>query len=137
SEQLEGGELRAGAGDCTDLEVLRSSGERCERLATGFLWPEPMPRTVRVAWDGGRHEAVVPVADQYGRLAATSLPVIGLEEACWQLADFPMPPEGDIEDEGVEVDGGLGAADKFATQNMDTPTPIRQMMQLVENIAAR
>lgn len=136
-ERSTGGELRVGAGDCTGLEVLRLSGELCERLATGFLWPEPMPRTVRITWDAGRHEADVPVADQYGRIAATLLPAIGLEEAWWQLADFPMPPEGDSQEEGVEVDREQGAADKFSTPNTATATPIRQMMQLIENIAAR
>lgn len=136
-EQSTGGELRAGAGDCTGLEVLRPSGERCERIATGFLWPEPMPRTVRITWDDGGREADIPVADQYGRIAATLLPAIGLEEAWWQLADFPMPPEGDFQEEGAEVDRELGAVDKFVTQNATAATPIRQMMQLIENIAAR
>ena len=135
-EHPTGGELRAGSGDHMGIEVWRPSGERCERLATGFLWSDPMPRTVRITWDGGRREADIPVADQYGRIAATLLPAIGLEEAWWELADFPMPPEGEFHEEGVDVDREPGAA-RFATPSTATDSPIRQMMQLIENIAAR
>lgn len=137
-EREVGGELRA-AVDNAAVEVLSPSGEPCQRLGAGFLWPDSMPRSVRFAWlaEGKRLLAEVPVIDQYGRIAATPLPAIGLEEAWWQLADFPLPPEGEGSDEGVEHDSALEANQPVKGRGQAIATPIRQMMELIENIAAR
>ena len=136
-EQPTEGELRPAGGDYADLVAWRPEGERCQQSATGFLWPEPMPRTVRVTWDGGQREADIPVVDQYGRIASTLLPPIGLDEAWWQLADFPTPPESDTQEEGVDLETDPGAGDKSNDPHTARSTSIRQMMQLVENIASR
>jgi hypothetical protein len=136
-EEPTGGELRPVGGNCADLVVWRPEGERCELSATGFLWPEPMPRAVRVTWDGGHREADIPVVDQYGRIASTLLPSIGLDEAWWQLADFPTPPESDAQEEGVDREVDLGAGATSNGPHTTRSTPIRQMMQLIENIASR
>lgn len=130
-------ELRPGLGELVGLDVLDIAGEPCERTATGFRWSGSMPRMVRLAWDGGRSAGEVPVVDQFGRMAATALPSIGLEEAWWQLADFPMPPESDSHVDDVDIDGATGAEIRRKANVDDAQTPIRQMMQLIENIAAR
>jgi hypothetical protein len=132
-----GGELRTKEEKDAGVETWLPSGNRCERLDTGFLWPSEMPRMVKVTWDNEKHETEVPVVDQYGRIAATLLPEIGLEEAWWQLADFPMPPDDDSAEENTEIDVELGVADKAAAVGTAAATPIRQMMKLIENIAAR
>ena len=130
-------ELRPGDGDLVGVDVLSTAGERCERTAAGFRWTGAMPRMVRLAWNDGRSTAEVPVLDQYGRMGATALPSIGLEEAWWQLADFPMPPEVDSQEQDVEIDATAGEEMLKAANVVNAQTPIRQMMQLIENVAAR
>lgn len=83
-------------------------------------------------------ELSIPVIDQYGRIAATELPAIDIEEALWQLAEFPLPPdeEGGNNDEGESLENPGGKNSKGSL----VPTgsyPIRQMMELVESIAAK
>lgn len=135
----DGGELQVSSIATAEIDVFLPSGETCERTATGYRWLDRQPRSVRIAWTSDRtqNSADVPVVDEYGRIAATVLPSIDLEAAWWQLADFPMPPEAEAPEweydqlNGVEMDSPFAAASPVAF------TPIRQMMQLVENISAR
>lgn len=78
----------------------------------------------------------MPVVDDFGRVAATILPAITINDAWWQLANFPMPPD----------DENLANDDSDAMNDLETRTtaqasaasyPVRQMMELVENIAAK
>lgn len=104
-------------------------------------WTGSRPREVMLQWtdDGVVHTGAVPVLDALGRLAAAELPKLGLDEAWWQLMSFPQPPDEDDlppEDPGdlprhLDGDGARGAA------GLDAVYPIRQMMQLVENIASK
>lgn len=98
-----------------------------------------MPRMVRVAWhaDGKRLFAEVPVVDQYGRIAAMPLAAIGLEEAWCQLADFPLPQEEDDSGESVELGPDQEPQPDAGSQYEVPGTPIREMMELIENIASR
>ena len=88
--------------------------------------------------DDQQLEARIPVVDQYGRIAATELSPIDIGEAWWQLADFPMPPD---EDGGDDEDGGSDENErKDKTKGHSVPTssyPRRQMMDLIESIAAK
>lgn len=98
---------------------------------------------MRLSWqDAGRaRECLVPVMDEFGRLAATDLASLGFEEAWWALMGFPAAPDDDrppgaddgAGDEGDDYDegGGGGGAGGVA------PYPVRQMMELIENIAAK
>lgn len=134
-----GFELRADDGGRDAIDVLDSSGKACPRTCTGFRWCEAQPREVAVRWqaNGHTHEIRIPVVDQYGRLCATALPAIDINEAWWQLADFPMPPDDDTAD-GYGVDDPTGGTE--ATNGCTAPIasyPIRQMMELVESIAAK
>lgn len=130
-------ELRTDDGRVADVEVLDSAGGACSRTETGFRWYEAQPREVCIRWkaDGQPLEARIPVVDQYGRIAATELPAIDIDEAWWQLADFPMPPDEDDGDGGGdEIEG------KNNKNGHSTPIasyPIRQMMDLIESIAAK
>jgi hypothetical protein len=106
----------------------------------GFLWSGPQPREVQIRWleEGRELRAIVPVIDKFGRIASTILPKLGLDEAWWQLADFPLPPE----DEDLPSDGGAEPIGLVpGTLRSGTPTaaeyPVRKMMQFIENIAAK
>ena len=126
------------------LAVLDTAGTPCARLADGFLWPAPKPRQVRLRWqDAGRErECLVPVMDEFGRLAAAELATLGFEEAWWALMGFPAAPDDDPPpgaddgpggDDDDDDDGGGGGGGPGGV----APYPVRQMMELVENIAAK
>lgn len=130
-------ELRSSDNRVTEIVVLDSSGFACTKTETGFQWHEAQPREVCICWktDDQPLEVRVPVVDQYGRIAATEMPAIEIEEVWWQLADFPMPPE---DDEGDSEDNGIKAKDEKAARLPSTTSyPIRQMMDLLESIAAK
>lgn len=105
----------------------------------GFPWPGMRPRQVRIRWRVGTLEsqAWVPVIDEFGRIAATILPRLDIEEAWGQLANFPMSPD----EEELLADGDTKSTDDTAQQGSGASTkasyPVRQMMQFVENIAAK
>ena len=122
------------------FDLLDAAGEACHRdPVKGFPWPATRPQQVQLRWRVEEQErrAWVPVVDEFGRIAATILPRIDIEEAWSQLANFPMPPD----DEELLVDGDTGTTDDAAQQgsgaSLTASYPVRQMMQLVENIAAK
>jgi hypothetical protein len=123
------------------FELLDPDGQPCERLANGsFAWPGKRPRQVTVAWsvEGNARTASVPVIDRYGRYCAADLPALDLEEAWIHLANFPLPPE-DEELAGSDamdaIDGVV--ADGIALATPPSAYPVRRMMILVEDIAAK
>lgn len=142
-EGADGNELRVPETVTDDFVVVDTAGASCVKTETGFKWLNSQPRQVRCRWvvQGQNHEGELPVVDVFGRIAATKLPAIGLDEAYWQLADFPLPPDGDENDpngDGGEENGEespkvspAGGAGQTASY------PIRQMMELIENIAAK
>ncbi|NHN89112.1 phospholipase D-like domain-containing protein [Acetobacter conturbans] len=123
------------------FELLDPDGCPCERLANGsFAWPGKRPRQVTVAWsvEGSMRTASVPVIDRYGRYCAADLPTLDLEEAWIQLANFPMPPE----DEELAGSDAMDAIDGVVAEGVAQVTPpsaypVRRMMILVEDIAAK
>ncbi|MCY0854023.1 hypothetical protein [Cupriavidus sp. D39] len=124
-----------------DFDVLDPTSNACAKAADGFLWPDSRPRQVTVRWtDGGQaRTAEVPVVDPFGRIAATALPQLDLTEAWWQLASFPMPPdnEGDASaDDGQEA-GNARRRTPSSTRPSVASYPVRDMMQLIEQLAAR
>lgn len=133
-------ELRADDSRVADVEVFNSAGVACSRTKTGFQWCEAQPREVCIRWNADDQplEARIPVVDQYGRIAATELPAIDIDEAWWQLADFPMPPDDDGEDDGDGGGDGIeGKGNKKGRSVRIASYPIRQMMDLIESIAAK
>ena len=122
------------------FDLLDAAGDACHRdPIKGFLWRGPRPRQVELRWCVGAQEKQVwvPVIDEFGRIAATILPRIDIEEAWGQLANFPMPPD----EEELLADGNTGSTDDAAQHgpgaSLAANYPVRQMMQLVENIAAK
>lgn len=123
------------------LCVLDAAGSPCSVMSPGvYVWPAARPRFVRIHWDGdeGPQEADIPVMDGYGRLAATDLPALDLDEVYGQLVDFPMLPE--LEGEDVDGEGDVRAPVSGRSPDgggAGPEYPIRQMMELLENIAIR
>jgi hypothetical protein len=135
-------ELRTEEPNVANIQVLDSSGIACTKSETGFHWREAQPRQVRIGWQesGVQQESLIPVVDQYGRIAAKKLQAIETDEAWWQLANFPLHPDenaGDDEDDASNRndtnDKGKGITDTAQAISY----PIRQMMDLIESIAAK
>lgn len=133
-------ELRTYEPCVIDFQVMNFAEVPCKKTETGFQWREDQPRQIRICWqaNGQSLEAQIPVVDQYGRIAATGLSPIDIAEAWWQLAEFPLPPhddEGDSKDEGSNSnerkDQSKGSSVSAGNY------PIRQMMDLLESIAAK
>ncbi|MBN6741123.1 hypothetical protein JKG47_11380 [Acidithiobacillus sp. MC6.1] len=123
------------------VDVLDMSDNPCARTQGGFRWCGSQPRQVAIRWqsEGETRRAQIPVVDAFGRIAATPLRPMDIDEAWWQLADFPLPPEEDREavsegDEDHPTKANGAGAPTVAAQ---ASSPIRQMMELIENIAAR
>ncbi len=141
SERPEGTILTPQGEVLGNFELIDPDGHRCKRLADGgFSWLSERPRQVVVVWlaAGRERKASVPVIDQYGRYCAADLPALDLEEAWLQLANFPMPPEDEELPDGDRADRIDGVSPDVAgsvTQSFDYP--VRRMMTLVEDIAAR
>ena len=133
-------ELRPGEPCAVDIQVLDAAGVACPKTEAGFQWREAQPRHVRIRWqaNGQPMEALIPIVDQYGRIAVTKLPAIDIVEAWWQLANFPLPPNEDEDEE--ETGGDCESAGKDGGKGRAAATgdyPIRQMMELIERIAAK
>jgi hypothetical protein len=133
-------ELRTDELSVDDFQVFDSAGIACSKTQTGIQWREAQPRQVCIRWQekGQQLETLIPVVDQYGRIAATELRAIDIDEAWWQLADFPLPPDDDGGDDGDgEIDENEGKDKAKGRPVPTTSYPIRQMMELIESIAAK
>jgi len=119
-----------------ELEVLDARGLPCTQVSPGqFAWLSGRPRQAEVRWDDA-YVTTVPVLDKYGRFGGTVLPAIELDAVWWQLDSFPLPPE----DEDADIDGDLPTRAGNGTagaRTSETRYPVRDMMQMIENIAAR
>lgn len=120
------------------FEVLDPDGQTCSRTETGYAWAWSAPRQVRVRWraeNGAVGQATLPVRDGSGRIAATPMAAIHLDEAWWQLEEFPMAPDGGDAPELREATvNGAAAPARTAVNHR---YPVRQVMQIIESIAAK
>lgn len=102
-------------------------------------WAGERPREVTLLWrhEGATQRAMVPVLDEFGRIAGAALQKLGLDQAWWQLSNFPLPPdEDDLGRETDDPDTDVAPPQaRGAAQAAEAIYPIRQMMELVENIA--
>ncbi|MBY4949496.1 hypothetical protein K6V92_23105 [Cupriavidus respiraculi] len=118
------------------FQVLDPFGQPCVDTGGRALWQGTPPRLVTVQWAEGARTitAAVPVVDRFGRIAATALPRLELSEVWSQLSTFPMQADDDDPDD-IDTSGRDGANSQPAGPSCGT-YPIRDMMELVENIAA-
>jgi hypothetical protein len=122
------------------FDLLGEAGDACHRdPIKGFHWRGLRPRQVQLRWSakGEVRQSWVPVIDEFGRIAATILPRIDIEEAWNQLSNFPMPPDEEELLADQDADFTENAAQQVSGASITASYPIRQMMQLIENIAAK
>lgn len=121
--------------DAAGNEIQRSTKET-------YPWTSSQPQQVRCRWLDGNEprETIIPVIDQFGRVAAVELaPIENMDEAWLHLVDFPSSPEVDDPD---EVDGNANTSDYDKSSgtnssNQAASYPVRKMMELIENIATK
>lgn len=144
-DAAEGGELVAPEPNEPHFAVLDANQGPCPRAGDRFRWSGARPREVLIRWsaaDGISRECPVPVVDELGRIAGLPLPALDLTDAWWQLADFPLPPASAGDEPGEDDDANNGpqnGTDSPVGSGAARPGlyPIRQMMEFVENIAAK
>ncbi|RAR50641.1 UNVERIFIED_CONTAM: hypothetical protein C7454_12125 [Acidovorax defluvii] len=142
----EGGRLQPPAGTtATDFEILDPAEQPCYMDETGFSWSAAKPRQVLIRWtlEGAEHRCLIPVMDEFGRLAASALTALDFESAWWALENFPAVADGD---DGPDDTGDTAPNDPKKPDSEAAPSagaggvssyPVRQMMELVERIASR
>lgn len=123
-----------------NITAFAPGGTSCPLVSQGFLWQGEMPRWVDIAWpaDNGTQSAKIPVVDALGRIAATPLRPLDLEEVLWQLSSFPHTPDVDFADPTSMLT--TSTAGSFTINSDDQPVssqPVRQVMALIEGIAER
>lgn len=121
------------------VEVLDSNGSPCARGSDHFVWTGARPRLVQLQWEtaGEVRIAEVPVVDTYGRIAAAAQPSLDIIEAWDQLAEFPQAPEYDGDGDGDDSPGTGRRRPPGKARAAVGAYPIREMMELVERIAAK
>ncbi|BDQ33393.1 phospholipase D-like domain-containing protein [Pseudodesulfovibrio portus] len=128
-----------------DMKVLDRDGEPCPKVdAHTFHWLHERPRMVTLSWpeEDKSCQSDIPLVDEFGRLAATPLPQLGLSEAWSILANFPMPPDGlepeDLQDQPQSEEVTANSCTALPQgQDYGSDYPVRKMMQLVESIAGK
>lgn len=132
------GRLTPPEGTETDFAVLDPSGTACARDGGAALWLGPCPPEVDVTWDedGSTRRERVPVIDGRGRVGATPASAILLDEVWSLLADFPLPPGDDEDETGGDEAAGNGSGGRGSAA-ASSGYAIRQVMGLIERIAAR
>lgn len=138
-----GGSLRAPEHVEPEISVLDVDGLPCVSSGVGvWQWRGPTPRVATIQWSvqNQLQRAVLPVLDESGRIAATDMPPLDLDEVWWHLANFPLPAVDEdktldeLEEQGIGV-GSAGAVSAVDVGRRDYP--IRRMMALIEQIAAK
>lgn len=122
---------------CQHIELLDFSGNCCEATDNGFLWKDSQPAFVTIRWDKNK-KAQIPVIDEYGRIATSSLLLVeSMEEALKNLMNFPFPPEpysgSDLEPNPEPERNG----DNPHKKHSQAKYPIRNMMEFLEKTAQR
>ena len=127
----------------SDFTVLDSNGNACcDKPDGSFIWIGPCPRQVTVRWtaeNSTTKSALVPVIDEFGRVSASPLQPMELDDAWGQLESFPMMPD-DVEDEYGDDSSLPDAANNQKSSSAKSVAgryPVRTMMELVEKIADR
>lgn len=119
-------------------QVWFAEDEACEVEAGMVLWPLSAPRQVKVSWfcNDKKLSAYVPVFDEFGRLAATSLPELEIDDVWGLLGAFPALPSEDGNDGQAEDESGTIV--KIAKPDVDSSGyHINSMMMLIEHIAQK
>ncbi|EJM79602.1 hypothetical protein [Pseudomonas sp. GM60] len=123
-----------------EFSLLDPLQQPCKRdPEKGFIWFADRPRQVQVCWTtgSGTHVAIVPVIDRFGRFAATSMPALELGDVWMQLAGFPRLPDAEDLPDAFEDKNSMTLEMAAGYECSTASYPVRQMMELIENIAAK
>lgn len=134
--------LAAPQGDAADCCIVTGDGHYLLPDAMGrWHWPGERPLQVTLAWPASApdRQARIPVMDELGRLAASELLPLELDQAVWQLLNFPGPARDEDDEPDGDGDGDSGQSGNGGRRPEHTGVahPIRIMMEMVEQIAAR
>lgn len=105
-----------------------------------LLWSGKAPRQLTVSWldNGTTHTADIPVIDEYGRVAATELPELALDDAWYIFSSFPLLPSSDAEDSnGEDITEESISTGAELDVRIDKSYSINSMMTLIELIAEK
>ena len=107
-----------------------------------YIWNSEKPRFVNIVCkenDEAEIFGLVPVIDEFGRIAASVLPQIDIQQAMEQLFNFPLP----LEEVGDESESSVtsqivwkNGCQPHLKNNVVSAYPIRSMMEFIEKIAA-
>jgi len=127
----------------TGLEVLDERGQPCLPVNGGWRWAGACPRQVKIRWrddhSGMGQERLVPVLDEWGRLAALPLRSLQFDELASLIDAFPAPVGGD-DDDDPPTDDPNGSADSNRpdlTKAGTGTSAIRQIVGQIDRIAAK
>mgnify|MGYP000742298615 CR=1 FL=1 len=124
--------------DKQDYQVWFADGEACQMENDLHIWPSPAPRQVKVSWLSDKQilSSYVPVFDEFGRLAATPLPEIEIDDAWGLVGAFPVLPNDSGDDNQPPDDSGV-AEGSIKPNAGNSDYHINKMMQLIEHIAQK
>lgn len=138
----EGGRLHLPAGTtATGFELLDQAGQPRHLDEAGVSWWTHKPRQVLIRWASEDTElsCLIPVMDEFGRMAASPLTALDFDSAWGTLESFPAADGDDDADDSNQGDTRRpdpGASDSGNSAEAAS-YPVRQMMELVERIASR
>ncbi|MFC0180229.1 hypothetical protein [Thorsellia kenyensis] len=133
-----------------NFTVYRPNGLECMRCENGYIWEGEQPTTVWISWQKDRVEmkANIPIIDDSGRVAGTSLKDLTIEEAELQLLSFPhflandtfkyADNEKEAKDDNDSFDGEEDSSNypsNIAIFSKQSNYHIRKIMSLIESIA--
>lgn len=131
--------LKPNAPLTSDLTFADVAPEKYERVNEQELhWFDKQPRQLTLCWqhNGTEHKELIPVIDEYGRIAASELPELDLDDAWHVFSSFPLLPA----DEGEEGVGERDMGEMSQTDSVASPKKsyyINRMMSLIELIAEK
>jgi len=139
----QGGKLTSMESPPTRLEVFDERGQLCLPVEGGWRWAGACPRQVKIRWrddDSGTVQSrLVPVLDEWGRLAALPLRPLQFDELASLIEAFPAPVGGDDDDDPPNDDpnGQAGSKRPNLTKAGTSTSAIRQIMGQMDRIAAK
>lgn len=124
------------------LEVLDPLGKPCEAFEFGWRWMGDCPQQVAIRWQDSEesavHQRMVPVFDEWYRLAARPLRTLQFDELDTLIDAFPT--FGVIDEEDLLEDfltGSPEQRDGSSARVASDRSAVRQVMGQIERIAAK
>jgi hypothetical protein len=139
----QGGTWRSRDSLPTELAVLDERGQPCLPVDGGWRWAGACPRQVKIRWHDDDSSTVqarlVPVLDEWGRLAALPLQPLQFDGLASLIETFPAPVGGDDDDDPPNDDPNVQAGSKRPnwTKAGISTSAIRQIMGQMDRIAVK